>query len=89
MKTLEQFNYFTGHKYQGTNAQDLAGKGYKSNEWATYRQWIEHGQQVQKGEHGASIMLVRPDEDNPKRAVVRYYKVFNREQVAPVTEEQA
>ena len=87
MKKLEQFNYFTGHKYQGTNAADLASRGYKSNEWGTYKQWLEHDFQVQKGEHGVGIMLVRPDDDNPERAVVRWYKVFNREQVAPVEQE--
>lgn len=83
-KAIEQFNYFTGHKYQGVNAQDLASKGFTSNEWATYRQWIEHDQQVQKGQKSTGIMLVRPDDDNPKKAVVKWYRVFNREQVAPV-----
>lgn len=83
MKKLDQFNFFTGYKYQGQNAVDLASKGYKSNEWGTYKQWFEHDYQVQKGQKGTGIMLVRPDDDNPKKAVVRWYKVFNREQVAP------
>lgn len=87
MSKLEQFNYFTGHKYQGINAQDLASKGYKSNQWATYRQWLEGGQQVQKGQRGTSIMLVKKDEDDKERAVVRWYRVFNLDQTAPVTEE--
>lgn len=85
MKTttqVEQFNYFTGHKYQGINAQDLASKGFKSNEWGTYHQWLNEGQQVQKGQHGTSIMLVKPDDETGK-TVVKWYRVFNREQVAP------
>ena len=86
-KALEQFNHFTGHKYQGINSVDLASKGFTSNEWATYKQWFEHGFQVQKGQGGTSIMIVRPNEDNPKKAVVKWYRVFNKEQVAPVEQE--
>jgi antirestriction protein ArdC len=82
-KVIEQFNFFTGYKYQGVNAQDLASKGFKSNEWGTYKQWFEHEFQVQKGNKGTGIMLVKKDDDTGK-TVVRWYKVFNREQVAPV-----
>ena len=84
---MEQFNYFTGYKYQGVNSQDLASKGFTSNQWATYKQWIEHDQQVQKGQHGTGIMLVKKDDDSGK-TVVRWYKVFNLEQVAPLETEQ-
>lgn len=83
---MEQFNYFTGYKYQGVNAQDLASKGYKSNQWATYKTWIEHDYQVQKGNKGTGIMLVRKDDETGK-TVVRWYKVFNFDQVAPVEQE--
>ena len=85
-KAQDQFNYFTGHKYNGTNASDLASKKYKSNQWATYHQWLNNGYQVQKGEHSTSIMLVKQDPESDK-TLVRYYKVFNFEQVAPVTQE--
>jgi antirestriction protein ArdC len=82
-KTLDQFNYFTGHKYQGQNVLDLAGQGYKSNQWATYNQWFSNGYQVQKGQHGTGIMLVKKDDDSTD-TVVRWYKVFNFEQVKPM-----
>ena len=81
-KHLDQFNFFTGYKYQGQNTIDLALKGYKSNEWGTYKQWDEHGYQVQKGQHGTGIMLVRKD-DTTDKTVVKWYKVFNREQTKP------
>ena len=83
---MEQFNYYTGYKYQGINTQDLASKGYKSNQWATYKAWVEHDMQVQKGQHGTGIMLVRKDEETSK-TVVKWYKVFNLEQVAPMVQE--
>lgn len=84
---MEQYNYFTGYKYSGVNAQDLASKGFKANQWATYRQWIADDKQVQKGQHGTGIMLVKEDEKTGKK-VVKWYKVFNLEQVAPVEQEQ-
>jgi len=83
----EQFNKFTGHKYQGQNASDLASKGFDSNQWGTYHQWLNAGMQVQKGQHGTGVMLVKPSDDDKSKAVVRWYKVFNLEQVAPVVAE--
>lgn len=80
---MEQFNYFTGHKYRGVNSQDLTSKAHKSNQWATYRQWFNNGYQVTKGEHGTSIMLAKED-DTTKKTVVKWYRVFNFEQVAPI-----
>jgi len=85
-KSKDQFNYFTGYKYSGVNAQDLASKAGKSNQWGTYHQWLNAGYQVQKGEHGTSIMLVKKDDDTGK-TLVRYYKLFNFMQVAPVEQE--
>ena len=43
--------------------------------------------QVQKGQHGTGVMLVKPSDDDKSKAVVRWYKVFNLEQVAPVVAE--
>jgi antirestriction protein ArdC len=88
-KQQDQFNYFTGHKYSGINADDLARSTFKSNQWATYGQWAEKEMQVQKGQHGTSVMFVKKDEETDK-TVVKYYRVFNLEQVAPMeTEVQA
>lgn len=86
-KQLDQFNYFTGHKYSGQNAHDLASKGHKSNQWGTYNQWLNQEQQVQKGEHGTSIMFVKDDPDTGKR-VAKWYRVFNLDQVAPLVQDK-
>lgn len=87
-KTLDQFNYISGHKYSGINAQELARvqieHEFKSNEWATYGQWFSKNMQVQKGQHGTSIMIFVPNEDDPKKPKVGYCRVFNLDQVAPL-----
>lgn len=80
-------NYFTGTEYQGQNAADLKAAGYPDNQWATYRQWFNNGYQVQKGQHGTSILVVRDDDDRKGKKMVKYYRVFNIAQVAPIEEE--
>lgn len=79
-------NYFTGVEYQGGNAQVLNSSKYKENQWATYRQWFENGYQVQKGEHGTAIRVIKDDPDT-KETVVRYYRVFNIAQVKEIENE--
>lgn len=90
MKTAQ--NYFTGNEYQGINAQDLnlAAKlnKYEENQWATYRQWFDNGYQVQKGEKGTGIQVVREDEEKPDKKIVKYYRVFNLAQVKEITDEE-
>lgn len=85
MKTAQ--NYFTGNEYHGKNSAFLnleyKTKKYEENQWATYRQWADGGYQVQKGQHGTGIQVVREDEDKGK-TVIKYYRVFNLAQVAPV-----
>jgi antirestriction protein ArdC len=83
MKTKAPQNYFSGIDYQGHNAVTLAEAGYELNQWATYKQWFEHGYQVQKGEHGQPIMVVRDDDDSDKK-VIKFYKVFNIAQVKEI-----
>lgn len=81
-------NYFTGGEYQGQNQADLQMtarvKGYKSNQWATYRQWLNGGYQVQKGEKGTAIMALGKKDDDDTKVSVRYYRVFNIAQTKPV-----
>lgn len=79
-------NYFTGVEYSGHNATTLRMTSYKSNQWATYRQWLEGGYQVQKGQKGQGIMKIVEDKDGNKRP--KYYRVFNLEQVKVIEEEQ-
>jgi antirestriction protein ArdC len=80
-------NYFTGTEYQGKNAAELSAKGYEQDYWATYKQWFEHGYQVQKGEHGTAIMVVRDAKDKkPGKKMVKFYRVFNIDQVQEIEE---
>lgn len=79
-------NYFTGVEYTGHNATTLNMSGYKSNQWATYRQWLEGGYQVQKGQKGQAIMKIVIDKEGEKRP--KFYRVFNQEQVKPIKEEE-
>lgn len=83
-------NYFTGTEYQGKNAGFLnleaRAKKYTENQWATYKQWKENGYQVQKGEKGTPIQVVKENEENEK--FIRYYRVFNLAQVKEIEEEK-
>lgn len=85
--TAQPINFFTRTEYKGQNAVDLRLQGYKSDEWATYKQWLNGGYQVQKGQKGTGIMVVTEDEKNNKKAV-RWYRVFNIEQVKEITDEE-
>lgn len=79
--------------YQGVNVIALWAegvlRGYGSGWWATYEQWKTLGAQVQRGEHGATIVFYKrleepaeeEDEDGP-RLVARAFRVFNAEQTA-------
>ena len=80
--TAQPINFFTRTEYSGHNALTLSQAKYKSEEWATYKQWLEGGYQVQKGEHGQGIMKIVEDKNGEKRP--KYYKVFNIEQVKEV-----
>ena len=55
-------NAVTGAKYNGVNVialwAEAQAKGYTSPEWATYRQWLEIGAQVRKGERSTSCVKV-------------------------------
>lgn len=84
---MTHHNIFTGTEYKGQNAADLALaaklNSYKSDEWATYKQWFNNGFQVQKGQKGVAIMAVIDDSETKKKGV-RYFRVFNVAQVAPI-----
>ena len=79
-------NYFTSTEYKGHNELTLSSAKYEQNLWATYKQWLEHGYQVQKGEHGQPIMVVRDDPKGTSKKIVKYYRVFNIAQVKPIEE---
>jgi antirestriction protein ArdC len=85
--------------YRGVNTLALwaaaDGKGYERGEWATYRQWQDHGAQVRKGEKATTVVFWKfatdksesqDGEENATAATshllfVKGYSVFNAAQV--------
>lgn len=79
-------NAITKRAYNGTNVWMLMGNSFQSNAWATYNQWSKAGAQVRKGEKGETVILWMPfekEEDGKKKKtfMLRYFTVFNAEQV--------
>ena len=95
---LNARNATTNSRYQGANVITLAiealDRGYPTGEWATYKQWTEHGAQVRKGERSAHVIkwvTRKTQADDPPRTdgdpqdvrqmLPRVYAVFNAHQV--------
>ncbi len=95
---LNARNATTNSRYQGANVITLAiealDRGYPTGEWATYKQWTDHGAQVRKGERSAQVIKWvtrktqaddQPPADGESREVrqllPRVYAVFNAHQV--------
>ena len=79
-------NALTGNEYTAGNIRTLMATGRGDQIWATYRQWIKLGLQVQKGEKGTRLCKVtdrvaKENEDGLKRTSLAYFSVFNIEQV--------
>ncbi len=74
-----QFNFKTGREYRGLNADLLTeyakSKSYKSNEWATLKQWNAINEVVRRREKGFQISFV-----NGKGNEVTAF-LFNRDQL--------
>lgn len=90
-------NPTTGRPFTRGNAARLdetqTESGYDSHEWATYRQWIEVGRQVRKGEHGTKLLLPKIERTDDGRDVttgriVRSFTVFNIEQTDAIINER-
>jgi antirestriction protein ArdC len=67
-----------------------AANGFKSNQWATYKQWLELGGQVRKGTKGTTIIFYSPvsgskvnadGEEKSYHYVLKSYSVFNADQI--------
>jgi antirestriction protein ArdC len=56
-------NAWTGQKYRGVNVVALWAEavscGYRSAQWASFRQWQKLGATVRKGEHGTVIVFYK------------------------------
>jgi len=87
-------NALTGKAYNGINIVSLwvAAEvlGYTTPIWGTYRQWLERGAQVSKGEKSSLVVFYKEYESEPdpedsddtgKRRVARASHVFNASQV--------
>ena len=76
-----------GKQYTGGNTTILLQNEFKTQLWATYRQWQELGFQVQKGQKGERItkmVKIICKKEHKQKLVPRYYTVFNVEQVAKI-----
>lgn len=79
-----------GTAYRGINHILLAHAGHASNIWATFKQWQDKECSVRKGERSQIVVLWKFfDETNDEGeatgktagVMVRYYRVFNSDQV--------
>ena len=85
-------NAVTGREYRGVNVLTLALSGYSSGRFATFRQWLEVGACVRKGEKSpASVVYasrvekkVAPGEEPGAYFLYKEAHVFAEEQVAPL-----
>lgn len=88
-------NLNSGKPYRGVNVFLLAftayAKGYGSSYWMTFNQAKERGGSVKKGEKASMVIFWKQYETTDKETglpvkvpVLRYFNVFNAEQVADV-----
>jgi antirestriction protein ArdC len=86
------FNPTTNIPYRGGNIIALMcaslRKGYRDPRWMTYRQAVEKGWQVRKGEKASRIEFFKDEllesdatGDKKRRVIVRHYPVFNAQQI--------
>lgn len=80
--------------YQGINILNLWShqqrKNFSSNQWATFKQWKDHGAKVKKGEKSSRIIFYKTlikeegegvDKQDVKIPMLKVYNVFNADQV--------
>jgi len=88
-------NMNTGKQYRGVNVFLLAftafAKGYGSSYWMTFNQAKERGGNVRKGEKSSMVVFWKQYETTDRESgekvnvpVLRYYNVFNAEQIEGV-----
>tara|TARA_R110002096_G_scaffold356080_1_gene549317 strand:+ start:170 stop:448 length:279 start_codon:yes stop_codon:yes gene_type:complete len=89
---VQPTNAKTGNEYTNTNVLKLICAGYEDNTWATYRQWLQLGFQVQKGQKGTrlqKIVVVNEKRSGKEKRVPRTFSVFNVSQVVEIEIEVA
>ena len=79
-------NVATNKPYQGVNSFMVAFSQYSSPFWGTYKQWKDAECQVDKDQHGTTILrpqIIKGKDDKGKEKVFttfRSFKVFNIQQ---------
>ena len=93
-------NIVSRHAYKGINPLLLTiasiKNGFVSRYWASYKQWRSMGGQVRKGSKGSIIVFYRTIEKEPELGdekskrffLLRYYTLFNLDQVDGATLEK-
>ena len=85
------YNYITKKEYRGTNvfstAMSTFKNGFKSNEWATFKQWQSKGFKVDKGSKATYIIFFSKVEIEDKKEkdkkfipILKGYPIFNADQ---------
>lgn len=85
-------NLISGKQYRGVNVLLLSCSGFRSPWWMSFKQAAEKGGKVRKGEKGRQIIFWKPlivkkeqpttgKEEAKKIFMLRYYTVFNLEQI--------
>ena len=80
------FNAFTGDQYSENNTVLLLQSGLMNPEWATYRQWLELGYQVQKGQKSTRLkrVCVKERKDGSVKKYLKTFSVFNVSQTQQI-----
>lgn len=92
LKSGSHRSLVSGKQYRGVNVFLLSCSSFNSPWWLTFNQAKAKGGKVKKGEKGTMIVFWKPlqlkerntetgEEEKKKVFVLRYYKVFNLEQV--------
>lgn len=83
----KQINAVSGREYQGFNKVNLylvaKEKGFQSKEWFTHDQMTKQGLKIKEGQHATPVFNFKliDTEEGKKQKVLRYYLVFNRDQL--------
>lgn len=92
-------NLLSGKAYRGINPflLEIAARkaGYSKTYWLSYKQAASIGGQVRKGEKSSSVifwkMVIKTDKNNPEETkdsfpFLRYYNVFNADQIDGISD---
>ena len=82
----KQVNGITQREYQGFNRINLyltaKENGFESKEWLTHDQFTKAGYTLKEDQHGIPVFNYKIIEtDGKKEKVLRYYLVFNKDQL--------